>query len=102
VSEPCATCGVDPCPVAGAYAGGDGDGCHRWKRRVRRPKDMCCVLSKLGKGGNCHGSRCYLWSRLGPEEETGTPGTCLMALALTKLVGDDATHGVAMEEGSDL
>ncbi len=70
-----------------------------WEPRVRRPKDMVCVLGKFYTGARCHGSQCYLWSKLGPEEETGVPGTCLVALALAGMVEDDALAGVAMEEG---
>ena len=94
--KPCKTCGLQECEyigVAGAVAGS----ARCWEPRVRRPRNMCCVLSKLGRGGNCHGSRCYLWSSLGAD---GT-GTCLIALILADRLLGGAAHGTAVEEGED-
>ena len=99
----CETCGVEPCPVAGQSSGSPGTGCDCWVSRapcVRRPKDFSCLLRMIGNGGSCVGAGCYLWSKLGPEEETGVPGTCMIALALADMIGPTSvSHGVAMEEG---
>ena len=98
----CETCGMEPCPVAGLHAGNPGPGCERWEARaprVRCPEDFSCLLRMIGNGGSCVGAGCYLWSKLGPEEETGTPGTCMVALVLVDMVGPTSvSHGVAMEE----
>lgn len=102
----CETCGrTETCEIK-KISGEPGIGFPCWEAPavpVRRPRDMCCILAKLGSGGMCYGRRCFLWSTLGPEEETGVPGTCLLALlasgAVGRVGGCVAPSGHAMEEG---
>lgn len=76
-----------------------------------RPEEFPCLLGIVGVASSpaasrsalaCAGPGCYLWSRLGSEDEGGRPGTCLIARVMAgvarKIEGTDVLFGYAMEE----